>query len=117
MAENLKKQSMTFWEGFTKKHEPHEGGQRYFDWEKAEQICIQNPDKSIRAGLLEDWGCTGGPIFYKGEWVTHTWAYVTSAWATPVIEVDGEVSECWTYRENPYETVPDWWGRVDSGKE
>ena len=110
MEKVLKKESMSFMDGFLVHHELADDGIKYLNWAKAEKICLEHPEAHIKAGLLEDWDCTSGDIFRCGRWVKDD-VYTCSFWATPVLEVDGELVECWSHRRSS-KSVPKWWGRA-----
>ena len=71
--------------------------ERVFDWEKAAQIIKERRPKTASAGLIEDWGYTGGSIYENGACVPpeHTYTFLCSTWATPVLVLDDEQMECW----------------------
>jgi hypothetical protein len=86
------------------------GNMKYMDWDKIQSIVNNHPDSVIYAGLQEDWGNTNGLIYAKGKYYDG-YVYGCSCWATPIVDVDGEEIECWTYEKTPYESdKPDWWG-------
>ena len=87
------------------------GGYKYMDWEKAEKICLDHPDSTIEAGLLEDWGYTSGTIYDHGTWLKE-YVYDQSHWATPIVDIDGKEIECWTHEPHKQTGVPSWWGRA-----
>ena len=79
------------------------------DWEKVQKIVDGNPSATIYAGLREDWGNTSGLIYAKGEYYSE-YAYCASSWATPIVDVDGEEIECWTYEKTKEGAhLPSWW--------
>jgi len=73
--------------------------QRVFDWNKAAEIIRNQQARHAGAGLSGDWGLTGGDIFRDGKPVPKedTYVYLSSNWATPELEVDGETIDCWVY--------------------
>jgi len=83
---------------------------KVFDWIKAAKLIREhcmvgelfNAKIEVSAGLAEDWGCTSGPIFSEGSIVNEddTYAYLSSSWATPIIDIGGEEHECWSYRKD-----------------
>ena len=75
--------------------------QRVFDWNKAAKLIKESGTKEASAGLSEDWDWTGGEIFRDGEPLdsTQTYVYLSSNWATPVLEIDGDEIECWCYND------------------
>lgn len=77
-----------------------------FDWEKAAMIIKEKQPIVVRAGLMNDWECTGGTIYENGEPVNKddTYTYLASTWAVPEIEVDGEVSSCFKMESE----TPNW---------
>ena len=68
-----------------------------FDWEKAAQIIKERKAQSASAGLAGDWEYTGGPILDNGIPVPReeTYVYLASTWATPELDIDGEVVHCY----------------------
>lgn len=86
------------------------GAMKYMDWNKVQQIVNENPNSVIHAGLIEDWNNTSGLIFAKGKYYDG-YVYGCSKWATPIVDVDGEEIECWTYEQTKeVESKPTWWG-------
>lgn len=84
------------------------GKTKFMDWEKAKEIIESNPNSVIYAGLMEDWNNTSGLIFAKGKWYDG-YVYGASNWATPILDVDEEEIECWTYEETKEGAdKPDW---------
>lgn len=67
-----------------------------FDWEKAAQLIKEKNPSTVSAGLQDDWEYTGGEVFRDGKPVPQdeTYVYLASTWATPEIEIDGEIFEC-----------------------
>lgn len=64
----------------------------------------------FRVDLLEDWSWTSGLIYAKGNYYDG-YVYGSSSWATPVVDVDGEEIECWTYEKTKEGAdKPTWWG-------
>ena len=68
-----------------------------FDWVKAAQIIKERGAKTASAGLSGDWEWTGGRILADGKPVLKddTYTYLASNWATPELEVDGEIIDCY----------------------
>lgn len=79
---------------------------RVFDWHKAVEIIKARGAKDARAGLQSDMEWTGGSILENGEPVPseRTYTYLASKWATPIIEIDGEEIECWSWQKD----TPEW---------
>ena len=87
------------------------GNMKFMDWAKAQKIVDEHPNAVIRAGLLEDWGNTSGLIYAKGKYYDCAGVYGCSCWATPIVDVDGEEIECWTYEVTEERSnKPSWWG-------
>ena len=87
------------------------GDMKYMDWDKVQKLVDKHPNSVIYAGLLEDWGNTSGLIFANGEYYNGRYIYDRSVWATPIVDIDGEEIECWTYNESREATgTPGWWG-------
>lgn len=70
---------------------------KVFDWLKAAEIIKERGAKEASAGLSGDWEYTGGEIFAKGKPVdsADTYTFLASTWATPELEVDGEIINCY----------------------
>lgn len=84
------------------------GDMKYMDWNKVKEIIETHPNSVIYAGLQEDWNNTSGLIFAKGDFYNGS-VYVASVWATPIVDVDGEEIECWTYTPTKEGAgKPDW---------
>lgn len=82
---------------------------KVFDWHKAARLIAERKPSIVYAGLAEDWEYTLGVIFRNGSIVTSDLStmHLFSVWATPVIEIDGEVLEC--YIEHTKENNPEEW--------
>lgn len=65
-----------------------------FDWCKAARLIKgKNPDWA-GAGLCSDWEYTGGTIWADGKPVKDDYTYLASTWATPELDLDGEIIDC-----------------------
>ena len=99
-----------FWAGFVPgliQTKPS-GEMKYLDWVKAKQLIEEHPDSVIRAGLMEDWNNTSGLIYAKGNYY-NGYVFGMSYWATPILDIDGEEFECWTYTQTKeLNGKPDW---------
>lgn len=82
---------------------------KVFDWDRAAEIIRRREARNAAAGLGMDWEYTGGPILRDGQPVPRedTYTYLASDWATPELDVDGDLMECWKYQKD----TPGW----DSG--
>lgn len=86
------------------------GDMKYMDWKEIQQIVNEHPDSVIYAGLQEDWGYTSGLIYARGKYYDGN-VFGCSTWATPIVDVDGEEIEVWTYEETEEgSSIPSWWG-------
>jgi hypothetical protein len=86
------------------------GSMKYMDWKKVQKVVDEHPDSVIYAGLMEDWNNTSGLIFSKGKYY-YGGVYGCSRWATPIVDVNGEEIECWTYEQTEEGSgIPSWWG-------
>lgn len=65
-----------------------------FDWEKAARLIAERKPSTASAGLSGDWEWTGGDIWRDGGPVIDDYTYLASTWATPEIDIDGEVIDC-----------------------
>ena len=81
--------------------------QMVFDWDKAAKRIAKVRPEIASAGLRDDWEWTGGEIYRDGNPVKDSLTYLASTWATPELEMDGEVEPCYRMKSE----VPDW----DSG--
>lgn len=74
---------------------------RVFDWHTAARIIRDEKPSRVSAGLSGDWEYTGGDIYRDGAPVPDkdTYTYLSSTWATPEIEVDGDLRDCWIWRD------------------
>jgi hypothetical protein len=94
------------------------GDTKYMDWERAFSIIKErvkkNPYIVVEAGLMEDWNNTSGCVFSNGKFVKG-YVYGASCWATPILDIEGEEIECYTYEKPKGFTtdVPDWWTTRD----
>lgn len=79
---------------------------KVFDWDQAARVIRDNMASEASAGLLEDWGYTGGEILSDGKPVPkeESMAYLASTWATPVLRIGDLTIDC--YRKQS--EVPDW---------
>jgi len=70
--------------------------QMVFDWEKAARLIVERKPQKVSAGLSGDWEYTGGTIYRNGAPVPaeDTYTYLSSTWATPEIDIDGDVIDC-----------------------
>ena len=77
-----------------------------FDWDKAAMLINKHQPASAGAGLAGDWNHTCGEIYRDGKPLPREeiWAYLSSNWATPQIEMDGWQTDCYRIGE---ETI-DW---------
>ena len=77
---------------------------KVFDWDKAAKLIKESGCKIASAGLHSDWDSTGGTIFADGKPDMDSYTYLTSTWATPEIDLDGDVRDCYKKQSE----VPDW---------
>lgn len=75
-----------------------------FDWNKAAELILERKPKEASAGLRGDWEWTGGTIYENGSPVTDSYTYLSSTWAVPEIELDGDIVPCYKMQSK----VPDW---------
>lgn len=75
-----------------------------FDWDKAARLILESGCKTASAGLRGDWAYTGGVIFEGGKPVTNSYTFLSSTWAVPEIEIDGERYPCFRMQHE----VPKW---------
>lgn len=79
---------------------------KVFDWDRAAALIAEAKPTIASAGLSEDWGWTGGTIFENGEPVDqgNTYTYLASNWATPELDMDGTVVDCFKMQSE----APQW---------
>lgn len=75
-----------------------------FDWDKAAQIIRDTGANYAAAGLRGDWEYTGGTIFEDGQPVKDEYTYLSSLWAVPELEVNGDIIPCYRMASE----VPGW---------
>lgn len=77
-----------------------------FDWDKAARLIVERKPIVASAGLSRDWEYTGGDIWANGQPVPKedTYTYLASTWATPELNMDGEVVDCFKMQRE----VPEW---------
>jgi len=75
---------------------------KVFDWDKAARLIRERGAREARAGLAGDWEWTGGAILKVGFPVAQhdTYTYLSSTWATPEIEIDGILEDCWCWQDD-----------------
>ena len=68
-----------------------------FDWIRAAEIIKEKGAKTASAGLQGDWEYTGGEIFSEGKPIPEedTYVYLASTWATPELDIEGEIIPCY----------------------
>lgn len=68
---------------------------KVFDWDNAARIIAERKPEYAAAGLRGDWEYTGGTIYENGKPVHDDYTYLASTWATPELDIDGEIVECY----------------------
>jgi len=68
---------------------------KVFDWDKAAKLIKDSGAKIARAGLSGDWEYTGGEILEDGKPAEDSYVYLVSTWATPELEINGEIIDCY----------------------
>lgn len=68
---------------------------KVFDWNKAARLIKESGVKTASAGLSLDWEWTGGTIFEDGKPTNENYTYLASTWATPELDLDGEMVDCY----------------------
>ena len=81
---------------------------KVFDWNKAAELIKERNPQQASAGLAGDWGYTGGEIYSDGKPIPSedTYTYLASTWATPELDMDGDVVDCYIMQD----AVPEGWG-------
>lgn len=90
---------MDTFSAFTKSQLAKGNRQMVFDWDKAAKLIKEQSPLVASAGLGSDWEWTGGEIYRDGKPVHDSYTYLSSNWATPEIDLDGKVLECYTYED------------------
>lgn len=75
-----------------------------FDWDKAAQLLRERNAIHASAGLSGDLEYTCGEILSDGKPDLDGYTYLSSNWATPVLVIDGEETDCYRMASE----VPDW---------
>ena len=80
--------------------------QKVFDWDKAATLIKGSKARTASAGLSGDWEWTGGEILKDGKPIPRedTYVFLSSCWATPELELNGDIIECYKMQSE----VPDW---------
>lgn len=68
---------------------------KVFDWDKAARLIKEANPTEAGAGLSGDWEYTGGSIFEDGKPTEDGYTYLASTWATPELDMDGEIVDCY----------------------
>lgn len=128
MMKTIELSSIGFWEGFDAQETQteFEGGFRQIDWDRLFEFIKKNENdiEMVKAGLAEDWDCTGATVYDFQLGFSNGFAYDrdeesaqslhgASNWATPAIKAyytDGSVEsyECWTIGD--FAGTPENWG-------
>lgn len=79
-----------------------------FDWDKAAEIIRDRKPECAIAGLQHDMEWTSGTIYEDGLPVTDDYTYLSSTWATPILEIitRDEVEDIPCFRMK--HEVPEW---------
>jgi hypothetical protein len=74
---------------------------RVFDWNRAAELIRDHKPACASAGLAGDWEYTGGAIWRDGAPVSadDTYTFLASTWATPELDLDGDVQDCWRWQD------------------
>lgn len=80
-----------------------------FDWDKAARIIAERKPKQAEAWLRGDWEWTGGTIYEDGKPVFDDYTYLASTWATPELDIDGEIIDCYVMQsETEWDSGTKW---------
>ena len=81
-----------------------------FDWEKAATLIRDRKPQVASAGLAGDWEWTSGVIFADGVIPERELTYLSSTWAVPQLDLDGEIIECYRmHSETPGWNAETYW--------
>lgn len=75
-----------------------------FDWDEAARRIKASGCSEASAGLSGDWEWTGGMIFEDGQPDFDSYTFLSSTWAVPELEINGEVEPCYKMEHE----VPGW---------
>jgi hypothetical protein len=73
---------------------------KVFDWITAAKLIALRKPKIAQAGLAQDWSNTAG-IIYTADGIPRqdeSYTFLSSVWATPQLNLDGERITCWLYK-------------------
>ena len=80
-----------------------------FDWDRAAELIRERQPITASASLAQDWEYTGGTIYENGEPIRDSYTYLSSNWATPELDMDGDVVPCWKYKsETKWDSDTKW---------
>lgn len=74
-----------------------DGRVRTFDWIEAHKLIKERRPKKVEAYLEKDYYWTAGTIYEDGVFVADNNGFLSSNWAIPTINIDGEVLDCWVW--------------------
>jgi hypothetical protein len=81
-----------------------------FDWIKAAKMIKEAKPNVASAGLSSDWEWTGGTIYTADGIPEDHYTYLASTWATPEINLDGDIHDCFIMEdERPDWDSDTWW--------
>lgn len=72
---------------------------RVFDWNKAAERISEVRPGCASAGLQDDWEWTGGDIYTADGIPDNSYTYLCSTWAIPELDMDGDIEECWVWKD------------------
>ena len=75
-----------------------------FDWDKAAKLIRERKPECASAGLRGDWEYTGGTIYENEKPVMNEYTYLSSTWAVPELDIDGEIIDCYRMKHE----TPGW---------
>ncbi len=75
-----------------------------FDWDKAAELIRDRKPERASAGLSGDWEYTGGDIYRGGQIIDDHYTYLASTWATPELDMDGDLIDCYRMKSE----IPEW---------
>jgi len=80
--------------------------QMVFDWDKAATLIRERNAQSASAGLSGDWEWTGDQVLADGKPIPSDspCTYLASTWATPELDIDGDIVDCYRMQSE----VPEW---------
>jgi hypothetical protein len=86
-----------------------DSARKVFDWMKLVALIKEHQPDVVVAGLSTDMEWTSGIVYKKDKIVDDSYVFLSSNWATPVAELDGEEYDCYVMEdESEYTSGTNW---------